>query len=241
MTIFPRLIPAGDTALVVELGDEVSLAVNARVRALDRLVAASSIPGVVETLPTNRSLLVLYEPLAIDHRELCRAMAALLEQVPPEPREAGGRCWTLPVAYGGAYGIDLARVAARLRLAEEELIERHAVREYRVFMIGFQPGFSYLGELDAALAVSRLDEPRGEVPAGTVSIAGVQTVINSVAAPSGWNLIGRTPVRLFELRRSAPFLLAPGDRVRFRPVPHDTWAALDARAAAGDTVAELLP
>ena len=199
-TVYPRLIPAGDTALVVELGDEVSLAINARVQALDRLVAAASIPGIIETLPTNRSLLVLYEPLAIDHRALCRAISTLLDQVPPEPAEPGGRSWIIPVVYGGAFGIDLARVAALLRLAEDDLIERHAAREYRVFMIGFQPGFSYLGELDATLALSRLDEPRGEDPAGTVSIAGVQTVINSVAAPSGWNLIGRTPVRLFDLR-----------------------------------------
>lgn len=241
MTDYPRLIPAGDTALVVELGDEVSFAINARVRALDRLVAAAAIAGVIETLPTNRSLLVLYEPLAIDHRALCRAIAALLEQVPPEPIETGGRSWVIPVVYGGGFGIDLARVAAQLRLTEDELIARHAARAYRVFMIGFQPGFSYLGALDAALAVSRLDEPRAEIPAGTVSIAGVQTAINSVAAPSGWNLIGRTPVRLFELRRSAPFLLAPGDRVRFRPVPHDAWTALEARAAAGEPVAELTP
>ena len=241
MTGFPRLVPAGDTALVVEFGDELSLAVNARVRALDRLVAAAAIPGIGETLPTNRSLLVLYEPLVIDYCDLCRVVAALLEQVPEEPAEGGGRSWIVPAAYGGAFGADLAPVAASLRLTVDDVIERHAARAYRVFMIGFQPGFCYLGELDPALAVSRLDEPRGEVPAGTVSIAGVQTVINSVAAPSGWSLIGRTPVRLFDLRRSATFLLAPGDRVRFRPVPHDAWAALDARAAAGDPVAEPAP
>jgi 5-oxoprolinase (ATP-hydrolysing) subunit B len=239
--IYPRIVPAGDTGLVVELGDTVSLAVNARVRALDRLVAARKITGVIETLPTNRSLFVSYEPLVLDHRELCRAIAALLERVPPEPEERAGRSWIVPVAYGGAFGVDLARVAATLRLGEDEVVERHAQRAYRVFMIGFQPGFSYLGELDPTLAVSRLDEPRDEVPSGTVSIAGVQTVINSVAAPSGWNLIGRTPVRLFDLRRGAPFLLAPGDEVRFRPVPHAAWPALEARAASGDPVAEAAP
>jgi KipI family sensor histidine kinase inhibitor len=241
MTVYPRLVPAGDTGLVVELGDTVSLAVNARVRALDRLVTARTIAGVIETLPTNRSLFVSYEPLVLDHRELCRAIAALLEQVPPEPEEIAGRSWIVPVAYGGAFGVDLQRVAATLGLGEDDVIARHAARAYRVFMIGFQPGFSYLGELDPALAVSRLDEPRDEVPSGTVSIAGAQTVINSVAAPSGWNLIGRTPVRLFDPRRSAPFLLAPGDAVRFRPVPHAAWPALEARAASGDLVAEAAP
>jgi 5-oxoprolinase (ATP-hydrolysing) subunit B len=233
-----RLLPAGDTGLVVELGDEVSLAVNARVRALDRLVAAAAIAGVVETVPTNRSLFISYEPLAIGHGALCRAVEALLAHVPETPEEAAGRAWIIPVAYGGAFGIDLAAVAAQLGLSEHEVAERHAAREYRVFMIGFQPGFSYLGELDPALAVSRLAEPRSEIPSGTVSIAGVQSVINSVAAPSGWRLIGRTPARLFDLGRAAPFLLAPGDRVRFRAVPHEAWASLAARAEAGELVAE---
>jgi 5-oxoprolinase (ATP-hydrolysing) subunit B len=238
---YPRYLPAGDTALVVELGDAVDPVINARVRALDRLVAEAALPGVIETLPTNRSLLVVYEPMALPHGALVRALETLVAHVPERPDEAEGRAWIIPVVYGGAFGVDLARVAAALRLTEDEVIERHVARAYRVFMIGFQPGFSYLGELDPALAVSRLDEPRGEVAAGTVSIAGVQTVINSVAAPSGWNLIGRTPVRLFDLRRSAPFLLAPGDRVRFRPVPQAAWAALDARAAAGEQVAEAGP
>lgn len=241
MTSYPRLVPAGDTALVVELGEGVSLAVNARVRALDRAVAAAGIAGVIETLPTNRSLLVIYEPLTLAYRDLCRAIERLVAELPPEPAESGGRSWVVPAIYGGAFGVDLARVAETLRSSEAEVIARHAGRAYRVFMIGFQPGFCYLGELDPALAISRLDEPRAEVPSGTVSIAGVQTVINSVAAPSGWNLIARTPARLFDPRRAAPFLLAPGDEVRFRPVPHDAWDALDARAASGDPVAEPAP
>jgi KipI family sensor histidine kinase inhibitor len=241
MPIFPRLVPAGDTALVVEFGDAVSLAINARVRALDRLATAAAIPGVTETLPTNRSLLVLYEPLAIDHRDLCRAIERLLAQLPEHPADRGGRSWIVPVVYGGAFGPDLTRVAAALHLAEHEVIARHAQTTYRVFMIGFQPGFAYLGELDPALAVSRLDEPRAEVASGTVSIAGAQTVVNSVAAPSGWNLIGRTPVRLFDLRRAAPFLLSAGDAVRLKPVPHGAWDALDARAEGGDPVAEPAP
>jgi 5-oxoprolinase (ATP-hydrolysing) subunit B len=233
-----RLLPAGDTGLVVEWGDEVSLAINARVRALDRLVAAAGIAGVIETVPTNRSLFIAYEPLAIGHDALCRAVEALLAQVPEQAEDAEGRAWIIPVAYGGAFGIDLAAVAAQLGLREEQVVERHMAREYRVFMIGFQPGFSYLGELDPALAVSRLAEPRAEIPSGTVSIAGVQSVINSVAAPSGWRLIGRTPARLFDLRRAAPFLLEPGDRMRFRAVPHGAWDALAARAEAGELVAE---
>ncbi len=238
---YPRLLPAGDTALVVELGDTVDLAVNARVRALDRLIAAAAIAGVVETLPTNRSLLVIYEPLALSHGDLVRTLEGLWRALPHEPVETGGRGWIVPAVYGGAYGIDLAAVAAMLGLGEDAVIARHAAREYRVFMIGFQPGFAYLGVLDPALGVSRHETPRAEIPAGTVSIAGSQTVINSVAAPSGWQLIARTPARLFDPRRRDPFLLAPGDRVRFRPVPAAEWAALAARAEAGDPVAEAAP
>jgi 5-oxoprolinase (ATP-hydrolysing) subunit B len=233
-----RFLPAGDTGLVVELGEGVSLDVNARVHALDRLVAAARIAGVIETQPTNRSLYILYEPLAIGWEALCARIEALVAQIPDAPADEGGRAWIIPAVYGGAFGIDLAAAAAKLGLAETALAARHAAREYRVFMIGFQPGFAYLGELDAALAVSRHEEPRPLVPAGTISIAGLQTVINSVAAPSGWQLIARTPVRLFDPARAEPFLLAPGDRVRFRSVPADAWPALAARVDAGEIVAE---
>lgn len=235
---YARLRPAGETGVVVELGEGVSLAVNARVRALDRLVAAAAIPGVIETQPTNRSLFILYEPLTLSWQALAATVERLVDQVPEEPVESGGRSWIIPAVYGGAFGIDLAAAAVRLGFEETDLVARHAARQYRIFMIGFQPGFAYLGELDPALALSRHGEPRPLVPAGTISIAGVQTVINSVAAPSGWMLIARTPVRLFDPGRSAPFLLAPGDSVRFRPVPPEAWAALEARAAAGDIVAE---
>ncbi len=235
---YPRFLPAGEAALVVELGGEIALAVNARVRALDRLVADAAIAGVAETLPTNRSLFIAYEPLTLSFGALVRRVEVLLASLPEAPAETAGKSWLIPVAYGGVYGVDLAGVAATLGMSEAAAIERHAAPEYRVFMIGFQPGFAYLGPLDAALFVSRHDAPRAEIPAGTVSIAGPQTVINSVAAPSGWKLIGRTPVRLFDLRRAAPFLLAPGDRVRFRPVPGSAFDALEARAAAGEILAE---
>ena len=238
-TSYPRFLPAGDAGLVVELGGEIALAVNARVRALDRLVAAAGIAGVVETLPTNRSLFIAYEPLTLSCAELVRRVESLLEQAGEAPGEEPGRSWVIPVAYGGGFGVDLASVAAALGLSEEAVAARHAAGDYRVFMIGFQPGFAYLGPLDPDLLTSRHDAPRAEIPAGTVSIAGPQTVINSVAAPSGWQLIGRTPVRLFDLRRRDPFLLAPGDRVRFRAVEASEFAALDARAEAGETVAEL--
>jgi KipI family sensor histidine kinase inhibitor len=227
--------------MVVELGDTVDAGINGRVLALDRLVAQARIPGIVECLPTNRSLMVIYEPLVLSAAALVRQLDALLAQVPEHSAPPRGRSWVVPTVYGGEFGIDLADAAARLALGESELIARHAAGVYRVFMIGFQPGFSYLGVLDPSLALPRHAEPRAKIPSGTVSIAGNQTVINSVEAPSGWNLIGRTPERLFDLRRENPFLLAAGDEVRFRPVPASEWPALEARVAAGETVAELVP
>jgi 5-oxoprolinase (ATP-hydrolysing) subunit B len=239
--LYPRLLPAGDTALIVELGDAVDETVNGRVLALDRLVSEGHLPGVVETLPTNRSLMLVYEPLAVSYADLVRAIEALLAQVPENPAPVSGRSWIIPVVYGGAFGSDLDEAAAILGLSPSEVIARHAARDYRVFMIGFQPGFSYLGVLDPTLTLSRRPDPRAKIPAGTVSIAGIQTVINSVEAPSGWQLIGRTPERLFDLRRDTPFLLAAGDRVRFRPVDEADWPALERRVAAGEQVAEPAP
>ncbi|MGH7089113.1 MAG: 5-oxoprolinase subunit B family protein, partial [Stellaceae bacterium] len=169
---YPRFRPAGDTGLVVELGDGVSLSVNRQVRALDRRIAAAEIAGILETQPTNRSLFILYEPLAIAASELCRAVERLIADLPETPDESGCRAWIIPAIYGGEYGVDLALAAARLGMEPAALAARHAARTYSVFMIGFQPWFAYLGELDPALAVSRHGEPRPLVPAGTISIAG---------------------------------------------------------------------
>lgn len=235
---YPRILPAGDTALIVEFGDAIDVEINARVLALDRLVAASAIPGLVETLPTYRSLFVVYEPLAVSYTELSAALDRLLAEVPARPVPARGRFWRIPVVYGGEFGVDFAAVAARLDLGEAELIARHTAPIYRVFMIGFQPGYAYLGDLDPSLHSARHEVPRLKVPAGSVSIGGIQTSIHSVEAPSGWQLLGRTPLRLFDPTRPEPFLLATGDKVRFDPVPAAAWDALAQRVAAGESVAE---
>jgi KipI family sensor histidine kinase inhibitor len=235
----PRFLPAGDAALVVELGDAVDEQVNGRVMALDAAIAAAGIPGIEETVPTYRSLLVTYEPDAIGRPELVRRLAALLEALPPAVQAPAGRRWTLPVVYGGAFGEDLGFVAAAHGLTEDEVIARHAGAEYRVHMIGFQPGFAYLGGLDPTLHTPRRADPRAGVPAGSIAVGGRQTAVYSVEAPSGWHLLGRTPVRVFDLRRAEPFLLAPGDRVRFRPLPADAWDALVRRAADGEVLAEM--
>ena len=224
-----RLLAAGDTALTVELGDAVDPRINARVLSLDRALAEANLAGVVETVPTYRSLQIHFDPERLDagdlHRTIERLSATLDDEAPP------GRLWTVPVAYGGEHGLDLESVAERTGLATDEVIARHMGGDYRVYMIGFQPGFTYLGGLDPKLHLPRRETPRLKTPAGTISIGGIQAAVASIEAPSGWHLLGRTPVRAFDPARADPFLFRAGDRIRFERIAHDDYERLAADAS----------
>ena len=224
-----RLLLAGDTALTVELGDTVDPAINARVIALDRALADAKLSGIVETVPTYRSLQIHYDPEAILIETLTATIARLA--VGLDDSLAAGRRWTVPVAYGGQHGMDLDAVAERTGLTADEVVERHLAGDYRVYMIGFQPGFTYLGGLDPKLHLPRRETPRLKTPAGTISIGGIQAAVASIEAPSGWHLLGRTPVRAFDSGRADPFLFRPGDRVRFERVSAADFDTLSQRAA----------
>ncbi|MEE7455359.1 allophanate hydrolase [Methylorubrum populi] len=233
----PRLLPCGDTAFTIEFGTRIDAGANARVLALDAALAERGWPGLLETVPTYRSLTVHLDPLRADPAELGRAVLALAaEALAPVPSR---RLWRIPVVYGGDFGIDLEAVAAHHGLAPEAVIERHSAPEYRVAMIGFLPGYAYLEGLDPGLALSRRPSPRPLTPAGTVSIGGAQALVASIAAPSGWHLLGRTPEKTFVPGREPVFLLQPGDRVLFVPTPPERWDVLAAAAEAGEPVAEL--
>lgn len=233
----PRLLPQGDTAFTIEFGDVIDADLNAAVLALDARVAQAGLTGVVETVPSYRSLTVHVDPVAADPEKLGREVLALAKAKlkPAKP----GRRWRIPVVYGGEYGIDLGAVAAHHELEPEEVIARHSAPDYRVAMLGFLPGYAYLSGLDPSLALSRRPTPRPTTPAGTISIGGAQALVASIAAPSGWHLLGRTPVRSFVPGRDPVFLLEPGDSVRFVPTDAKHWAALDRAAQAGERVAEL--
>jgi KipI family sensor histidine kinase inhibitor len=232
----PRILPCGDAALTVEFGRDIDPVVNARVLALD--ARAGSLAGVIETVPTYRSLLVHYNPCAIDFRDLAAVLADLAADLPDASRE--GRLWRIPVVYGGEFGIDLEETASRLGLTGAELVRRHAAPVYRVYMSGFLPGFAYLGGLDPSIAMPRRENPRAWTPAGTISIGGVQAIVASIEAPSGWHLLGRTPVRNFMLGRNPVFILEPGDQIVFAPIEPERWQDLDRAAEAGALVAERL-
>jgi KipI family sensor histidine kinase inhibitor len=236
---WPRVLDAGEAALVVEFADRIDPAANARVMALDAAVTALALPGVVECVPTYRSLMVHLDPLSADADALRTTLLRLAEAAEPVARPA--RRWRVPVVYGGAFGMDLDDLAARHGLDPAALVAAHAAADYTVAMIGFMPGFAYLAGLDPALATPRRAEPRPRIPAGSVSIGGAQGAIGSLEAPSGWHLLGRTPMRVFMSERDPVFLFAPGDLIRFAPVPEADWPALDAAATAGEPVAEPLP
>jgi KipI family sensor histidine kinase inhibitor len=231
-----RILPCGDAALAVEFGSTIDPRLNAKVLALDAL--AGAVPGVVEAVPSYRSLLVHYDPVATDFDALSSALLDLCRDLPDEPTEA--RLWRIPVVYGGAFGIDLEDVAERHGLTPARVIEKHAAPIYRVYMIGFVPGYTYLGGLDPDLATPRRETPRMKVPAGTISIGGIQAVVASIEAPSGWHLLGRTPVRVFMPNREPIFLIDAGDRVQFEPIDASRWDDLDRAAAAGEPVAEVI-
>lgn len=236
---YPRILPCGDAALVLEFGDTVDDVVNAKVLDLDAAVAGAAIPGLIETVPTYRSLLVHYDPLAIDFAALGARLLPLAET--RQAAIARRRRWRIPVVYGGEFGIDLEAVAKRHGISPDEVVRIHTGADYYVAMLGFMPGFAYLAGLDARIATPRRDEPRTMTPAGTISIGGVQAGVQCLAAPSGWNLLGRTPVRTYHPRRDPVFLLEPGDAVAFHAVDARSWRDLDRAAAEGEPVAELVP
>jgi len=235
--IEPRFLDSGEAALVVEFGRTVDPAIHDHVLALDRALAAAPPPGVRETVPTFRSLMIHYDPLIIDRATLVERVRAL-EAVPAPPRCAVR--WTLPCCYDAPFGEDLARIAEMAGLTEAEVVARHSGTELRVYMYGFVPGFCYLGRLPE-LAISRRATVRAPHPPNTVLVADGMCVITTVSMPTGWWLIGRTPERLFAPERASAFLVGVGDTLRFEAVDRAAFAALEARAAAGEVVARREP
>lgn len=225
-----------DGGLVVQFGETIDAAINGQVLALDASLAARPVAGVIETVPTYRSLLILYDPLRI------RAQALIAEiegRLPLDPAATGERRrWTVPVYYGGEAALDLDAVARAHGITTEEVVRVHAAAAYAVFMIGFMPGYTYLGGLPEALHTSRRETPRPLTPAGGVAIGGVQTAISSLAVPSGWNFIGRTPLRLFDPARDPPFLFRAGDLIRIAAIGAGELDRLDRAVARGEVPAE---
>jgi KipI family sensor histidine kinase inhibitor len=220
----------------VEFGDTIDPDLNGRVLALDDIVRTRAPDGVLETVPTYRSLLVHFDPTRTAFEELADFLTA--EAGTLVPQRTVGRRWKVPVVYGGAFGADLEDVAERHGLTPSQVVERHAAAVYRIYMIGFMPGFAYLGGLDPNLATPRRTQPRARIPGGSIIIGGAQAAVASIECPSGWHLLGRTPVRSYAPERDPAFLLAAGDEVVFEPIDPSRWEALERAALAGEPVAE---
>jgi len=221
-----RIVAAGDSVLVVELEERIDPVVNARAIAIAEAVQAKHLAGVLDVVPTYRSVAVYFDPLRTDYD----ALQAMLEQeaagASPDA-SSGQEPLRIPVCYGGNLGPDLPGVAAFASMSVDEVVRLHCERTYRVFMLGFVAGFAYMGIVDERIAAPRLSTPRVRVPSGSVGIAGVQTGIYPAETPGGWNIIGRTPVKPFDAARADPFLLKPGDAVQFYAIDR---AAFDAAA-----------
>jgi KipI family sensor histidine kinase inhibitor len=226
-----RFLSAGDRALVVEFGDRIDRALSAAVLRLDAAVRAAGLEGVVETVPTFRSLTIYYDPILTGRAALERAVAGLLDRGQGTHRTA--RLWRVPVCYEGEFAPDLAEVAGLTGLAAGEVVALHSGTRFHVYMLGFLPGFPYMGDLPPALALPRRADPRVRVPAGSISIATTLTAIYPYESPGGWHLIGTTPIRLFDAARTPPALLAPGDAVLFQPIDPETFAAIKRAAERG--------
>lgn len=217
-----RFLPAGDRGLVVEFGDTIDEAVNSRVQAAARMIRQKKDPAVIEAVPTFRSLLIHYDPAYRKYRSMCAWIAGLLEEM-PEKEQGVRRILKVPVCYGARFGTDLHDMEKEVHLDMDEIIAIHSKPDYKIYMLGFLPGFAYLGGLDERIACPRLPVPRVRIASGSVGIGGSQTGIYPMASPGGWRLIGQTPINMYDPARRDPILVKAGDYIRFIPIGLEEW------------------
>ena len=235
---YPLILPAGDQAVIVEFGNEISPTINDSVYSLVEMLQSASPAWLGEMVPTYRSVLIGYDAFEFDFNLVTSELSVYLADAGgPVSSARSPLVYELPVAYGGEDGPDLEHVADHAGLSIEEVIKIHSGVSYRVYMIGFSPGFPYLGGLDTRIACPRLVTPRTRVPAGSVGIAESQTGVYPNASPGGWQLVGRTPVRLFDAAAEPPSLLQPGHFVRFVPVTPSEMADIERQVELGEYVA----
>ena len=217
MEVFPRILPAGDQAILVEFGTEINSFLNKRVHAFARSLAARKLSGIGETIPSYCSLLIYYDPFLLSSAQVSFYVQELLGRA-VAVEESSQIVKEIPVLYGGAAGPDLPFVAKHNNLSLEEVVKLHTRETYLVYVVGFSPGFAAMGTVPEKIQTPRLSSPRTKVPAGSVGIGGMQTGIYAVESPGGWQLIGRTPLKLFDLRRRPPAFFQAGDFARFYPI-----------------------
>lgn len=227
-----RYLVSGDCAVCVEFGNEISPEINRKIREFKIAVERAGIEGIVETVPTYRSLLVVYKPEVIGFKELTAKFDEVMKhmgniQIPPPT------VIEIPVLYGGEMGPDIENVASHNGKTVEEVIKIHTSGEYLIYMLGFIAGFPYLGGMSKQIATPRLKSPRVKIEGGSVGIAGEQTGVYPVASPGGWQLIGRTPLKMYDADREKPVLLEAGQYIRFRSITEKEYVEIERQVSEG--------
>ena len=232
-------LPAGDSAVNVEFGRTIDPEINKKIRSLSDSLSRKPIRGVTECIPTFRSLLVCYDPLQTGGEALIKKLKKRIDKL-DSAAGASKRVFKIPVCYGGEFGEDIAFVASHAGLTKQEVIDIHTSRDYLIFMLGFLPGFAYLGDMDKRLHTPRLSNPRTSIPAGSVGIGGEQTGIYPLASPGGWQLIGRTPVRPYDPEAEQPILYSAGDYIRFFSVDEQEYRRIEQLVERGEYECEVI-
>ncbi|MBE5924957.1 MAG: 5-oxoprolinase subunit PxpB [Lachnospiraceae bacterium] len=212
-----RFLPAGDEALIVEFGMEIDDEINRKVQRLADFIRSQNISGIRELLPTFRSLMIFYNSNVISYKKLIGEIKHFKNDKDEGVAEKK-KILCVPCCYGSDYGPDLKEMSSRLGMSTEEIIKLHSQSDYKIYMLGFLPGFTYLGGLDKRIHMPRLDTPRTSIPAGSVGIGGNQTGVYPVASPGGWWLIGNTPIEFYNPQREMPVLCNAGEYIRFIPI-----------------------
>ncbi len=228
-----RILTAGDSALLIEFGKEINPETNRKITALVQLMREQHIEGIVDVIPAFCSLLINYDPRVLSYEELKERMEHLLK-METKTEATRKRIFEIPVCYGGEYGPDIENIAEHAGLSVEEVIKIHSSKDYLIYMLGFLPGFTYLGGLDERIHTPRLASPRLKIRAGSVGIGGSQTGIYPLDSPGGWQLMGMTPVRTYDPERQTPILVEAGDYIRFIPIDEEEFLRIQELVEKGE-------
>ena len=235
-----RYLTAGDKAIVLEFGNEISKELNLLVRKMYYCISKKNIEGIEEIVPTYRSLIIYYNPQKVNYTDLVKQLKELEKSV-SEITLPPSYVTEIPVIYGGEYGPDLEFVAQYNKLSAKEVINIHSEKEYFIYMLGFSPGFPYLGGMSDKIATPRLEKPRLKVSEGSVGIAGKQTGIYPIKSPGGWQIIGRTPIKLYDPNKEFPFLLKSGDYMKFYPINQERFKEIEKKVNKGNYSCKVEP